>query len=279
MAMFKTMSTNISQVALSDLITDDINSFMKLCTKRKRERLHIMKRNAQIDKSGLEQILKINDDEYVYHHVTGLHGDQRDPKTGELRGNLNGDFFRWQKTLLAKRREGIRTFATWVGADVLENHDVNSLKGYIPDVYPVLNDKSIEMLHATSRTLDPLLCQRLEKEQVTDTSMGALVEYSYCSIPGCHRHASNNNPNITEDDWCEHLRHLKGQRDPETGRWVYEDNRGVFGIENSWITVGVGADPLAKNRMRVAQLEEITYKQQDSPVHNISIVDLFNLRK
>jgi hypothetical protein len=75
------------------------------------------------------------------------------------------------------------------------------------------------------------------------------VEYSYCSE--CNHMATN------ELEWCEHLSpsklNLKGKMNPRTGRFVYEDNRGVTGMEVSWITFGQGADPCAKKREILAR--------------------------
>ena len=221
------------------------------------------------------------DDEHVYHHVTGLHGDQRDSISGELRGNQNGDFFWWRQTLLAMRKDGLRAFETWRNADVLENHDDDHVMGFIPDVYPIFAKKSIDMLMATSRAKAPKIVEALEKEDITDVSMGAIVGHSFCSVPGCKRHASLNDPNITEDDWCDHLRQLKGSYMHDKGIWVYEDNRDVFGVECSWITSGVGADSDAITQMKVANLvDRITNAQHSARVHPMthSIVDLFHLQ-
>lgn len=225
--------------------------------------------------ADVKQVVELDSD-YAYHHVIGLHGDQK--RNGEYAGNDNGDFFWWRQTLLDKRKDGMFAYATWIGGDVLENHDETAIRGYIPDVWPIFEDKSIDMLMATNKKLANLLVTNIDNGKITDVSMGTIVGHSYCSIPGCHRHASKNDPNITEDNWCDHLKYHKGKRDPDTGLNVYEDNRDIFGVECSWITIGVGADADAKNRMKVAQLTENQLKHNNIAVRDRGIVGLYNDR-
>lgn len=219
-------------------------------------------------KTALQRVAQLNSD-YAYYHVIGLHGDTP---------NDNGDFFWWRQTLLAKRDDGMTAFETWRGGDVLENHDERANRGHIADVWPVFGSKSIDMLMATNRKTHPLLCRNIDAGKVKDVSMGTIVGHSYCSIPTCHRHATKNDPNITEDDWCDHLRYYKGQRDPHSNLLVYEDNRDIFGVECSWITIGAGADSEAKLQMRVAALSEHQHKGSLRIAH-VSIVQLFGARK
>jgi hypothetical protein len=227
-------------------------------------------------KTALQRIAQLNND-FAYYHVIGLHGDQMD-KRGNYVGNDNGDFFWWRQTLLAKRDDGMNAFETWRGGDVLENHDERANRGYIADVWPVFGNKSIDMLMATNRRLNPLLCRNIDTGKVKDVSMGTIVGHSYCSVKKCHRHASKNDPNITEQDWCHHLKYYKGQRDPDTGEHVYEDNRDIFGVECSWITIGAGADSEAKLQMRVAALSE-QQKSGSLKIAHVSIVQMFAARR
>ena len=190
--------------------------------------------------------------EYMYVHVSGLHGNQRCSDKNhsgynQFSGNSNGDFFWWKKTLLAYNdRFGMRAFETWRGKDNLENHDESKVIGDIPDVWPSIKDKSIDMLIRTSKRRAWGICESVRKGSVTDVSMGTLVNYSLCSI--CDNRAE------TEEEWCDHLKYAKGQFLPNSelsnkdkgefpeGKWCYEDNRDIYGIETSWITVGEGAD-------------------------------------
>ncbi len=242
----------------------------------KRNGMHVqMLRHANKDNEEGIEICGV-ENEFVYHHVTGLHGDQKDTK-GRLRGNHNGDFMWWRRTLLAKRGDRLHAYETWRGGDVFENHDEEAPFGYIPDVWPDFQRKSIDMLMATSRSVNPKLVEAIEKGRIKDVSMGAIVGHSYCSIQGCFRHAQYKNPNITEDDYCEHLRHLKGQFLAEVQAWVYEDNRDIFGVEVSWITQGVGADPDAKLHHVVHAQEQLDSTHVVRSM-NTSVVDLYGLK-
>jgi hypothetical protein len=176
----------------------------------------------------------------MYAVVSGLHGDKP---------NDNGDYFNWEEELLRLRPDQIRVYATWIGKPNLLNHDAAKIVGKIEDTWPIKNEKSIDMLVATERKGNRWLVNGVEKGDITDLSMGCAVEYSYCSE--CNHMATN------ELEWCEHLSpsklNLKGKMNPRTGRFVYEDNRGVTGMEVSWITFGQGADPCAKKREILAR--------------------------
>lgn len=77
---------------------------------------------------------------------------------------------------------------------------------------------------------------------------------------------------------CHHLKYYKGQRDPDSGEHVYEDNRDIFGVECSWITIGAGADSEAKLQMRVAALSE-QQKSGSLKIAHLSIVQMFAARR
>ena len=232
-------------------------------------------RRAQETTEHLQKVTELDPD-YAYHHVIGLHGDQR--KGEKFAGNDNGDFFWWRQTLLAGRDDGMFAYETWRGGDVLENHDENSVRGHIADVWPVFTDKSIDMLMATKKSAFQQLCANIDSGKITDVSMGTIVGHSYCSVPNCHRHASKKNPNITEDDWCEHLKYRKGAFDTTEGVWIYEDNRDIFGVECSWITFGQGADSTAKLQMKVASLTHEQHISNRSPLMSKGVVQLFSDR-
>ncbi|HWY34867.1 MAG TPA: hypothetical protein VNX68_09485, partial [Nitrosopumilaceae archaeon] len=57
-----------------------------------------------------------------------------------------------------------------------------------------------------------------------------------------------NNLAHTENQWCHHLRYHKGQTDSDTGKPIYENNKGLTGLEVSWIVTGLPADSSAKTR-------------------------------
>lgn len=239
-------------------------------------RVRVNTRRGQESASHLQKVTQLDGD-YAYHHVIGLHGDQR--KGENYSGNDNGDFFWWRQTLLAGRDDGMYAYETWRGGDVLENHDENSVRGHIADVWPVFSDKSIDMLMATKKSAFAQLVDNIDKGKITDVSMGTIVGHSYCSVPGCHRHADKKNPNITEDDWCEHLNMRKGAFDPTEGVWVYEDNRDIFGVECSWITFGQGADPTAKLQMKIASLTDKQKKGRNVSMKDRSVLSLFSDRR
>lgn len=236
----------------------------------------VLRVRAQETYDHLQKIAELDPD-YAYHHVIGLHGDQQ--KGEKFKGNDNGDFFWWRQELLALRKDGMYAYETWRGGDVLENHDENSVRGHIADVWPVFSDKSIDMLMATKRTAFKQLCANIDSGKITDVSMGTIVGHSYCSVPSCHRHASKKNPNITEDDWCEHLKTRKGAFDTTEGVWIYEDNRDIFGVECSWITFGQGADSDAKLRMRVASLTHQQMENQNIALRDRSVLQLYSDRR
>jgi len=224
------------------------------------------------------------DPDYMYVHVSGLHGSQKcankdHPGYGQFSGNSNGDFFWWNQTLLAYNdRFGMRAFETWRGKDNLENHDESQVIGDIPDVWPSIRDKSIDMLIRTSKRRAWSICESVRKGSVTDVSMGTLVNYSLCSI--CANKAE------TEEEWCDHLQYAKGQFLPISelslkdkmefpqGKWSYEDNRDIYGIETSWITVGEGADEDAIVKNLIAGIDAPMGKQFASK-KNQSLADMY----
>jgi hypothetical protein len=180
------------------------------------------------------------DPKFMYSVVSGLHGDAP---------NQNGDYFRWEDELLRLRPDQIRVYATWIEKPNLLNHDAMKIVGKIVDTWPIKGEKSVDMLLATEKAGNTWLVKKVEALKIRDVSMGCSVEYSLCSE--CGNMATN------ETEWCEHLHpnklNLKGKKSPKTGNMVYEDNRGVTGMEVSWITFGEGADPCAKTKQVLAK--------------------------
>ena len=174
------------------------------------------------------------EDGYIFWTASGLHGDCP---------NENGDFFNWREELLDKSYQGNRyRYSSWIGKPNCANHNENIIIGKIIDAFPIHPEKSIDMLVKTKigsyKVAGKDVTDLMRSRRVTDVSMGTLITYSYCSE--CGNKASNTS------DWCSHLRYYKGKNNPETGRLVYEDNRGIEGIELSVITTGAGADIDAK---------------------------------
>lgn len=192
----------------------------------------------------------INPD-FLYTAVSGLHGDTP---------NQNGDFFEWTGELLRKRpHDELYVYQTWKGKPSLENHDERLVVGEIADSYPILAEKSIDMLMKVSRRDKPLLCRRLEEGKVTDVSMGCAVGWSLCSV--CANKA------YVESDWCDHIKYSKGKIDRKSGKMIYENNHDVTGIECSFITFGEGADSDAKKKAIIASRKE--------SVLNLGITELY----
>lgn len=103
------------------------------------------------------------------------------------------------------------------------------------------------------------LDQQILDGEITDTSMGCLVEYSICSVPGCRTKAS------MPEEYCQHIAHYKGTvycgADTNNEKHaVYEENYGLTFFEDSVIIPdnlggtagGEGADPGAKVLEQVA---------------------------
>lgn len=173
---------------------------------------------------------------HYYAQVTGLHGDEP---------NDNGDYFSWREALLIKTPDGY-AFESWRNKPNLLNHDKEMRVGTVIDVWPIFGEKAIEFLLETSKQeamkKDAMLVRAFEEGKEITASMGVWVDHSFCSICG--------NKALTEDEWCDHLKLHKGRT--IDGQKVYEDNRGVCGMELSYITVGSPADMRATLRKVVA---------------------------
>lgn len=207
--------------------------------------------NRMLFRRAARSIESVNPD-YLYVVVSGLHGDEP---------NQNGDYFEWTSELLRKRaHDNMYVYETWKGKPSLENHDESLRVGEIVDSWPILAQKSIDMLVKVSRKDKPLLCKRIEEGKITDVSMGCIVGWSTCSK--CANKA------YTEDEWCDHIKYSKGKYDSATGKTIYENNHDVTGIEVSWITLGEGADSKAKQKAIIAS-------RRADPILNNRIIDLY----
>ncbi len=195
---------------------------------------------------GTKDVISIETN-YLYVVTSALHGDEP---------NYNGDFFRWSE-LLKKKSDGSFTFETWIGRPVLENHNMSLKRGMIIDAFPIKGEKSIDMLHRVDERINPNLAKGLRNGSIKGTSMGVMVGHSYCSV--C------NNLAYDETQWCNHLSptklNIKGKRytgqdgnlyPDKIGTICYEDNRDLFGVEDSFITLGEPADPKALTKSVLA---------------------------
>ena len=191
--------------------------------------------------------------EFSFYRVMGVHGDSI---------NTNGDLFKWGSRSDDKESELLRlaknlgkyVYQTFIGKGNYKDHNnanVTAAVGIILDAIPNHTVKGIELLIAVDRTKDPMLVRGIDSGYITDVSMGCRVGHSYCSV--CNNVAHN------ELEYCAHIKNWKGAHysGPETG-WknamVFEDNRDVEFIEESWVTVG--ADTKAKHLEKIAALRQ-----------------------
>jgi len=197
---------------------------------------------SRVSNMPIEQ-LKEN---YLYFTCVGIRGDYPP--------NDNGDMFPWEE--LTKRHiTGRYVWETWRGRNLLENHDPMNVRGYIPDTYPEENKgvKVVHMLNALDKKKYPQLAKDIQDGRITDTSMGVLVEKGICSVCG--------NVAYDESQWCEHIKYGKGKK--IDGKYIYEINYGLEGLENSIISYGRGAEPLSKIREILASKGYKTDKEID----------------
>lgn len=122
--------------------------------------------------------------------------------------------------------------------------------GYIQNILGVNKDKVTGLQKSGALRMD--LLNLLLDGKITDTSMGAIVAYTECSIPTCKHIA------YTEGDYCEHIkggknREIKLANDDNSYK-VFEVCHGVTWFEDSIIVPlslgglagGEGADEQAK---------------------------------
>lgn len=222
--MFRVANLKIKSFPPSLCVDDKDRIHLDSCNDTK----HAMRKLASKEVCSL-------DNRFIYAVVSGLHGDAP---------NENGDYFEWDSELLKRKPNGIYTYATWIQRPNLINHNEEDVVGMILDTQPILGEKSVDMLLRVDRGRRRIagkdLADLVESGKVTGVSMGCNVAWSRCS------HC--NNIAYTEKDWCKDLRWYKGQKHPDTGQIVYEDNKDITGLEVSWICTGQPADPKAQRR-------------------------------
>jgi hypothetical protein len=116
-------------------------------------------------------------------------------------------------------------------------------RGEVKDSTPVKRTFSLDFLNALDKTKHPVISRRIQDGLITDTSMGLVCEYGECSYCG--------NRAYEEEEWCPHVEGYKGRE--MNSQFVFETNYGLEGMENSLITVGMGAEPLSKIREIISQ--------------------------
>lgn len=169
--------------------------------------------------------------------------------------NDNGDFF--------SDEELQNCYKTFIHKAVFVDHDnenVEKARGIILDAVYNTRGRYVELLKAVDRKAYPELARAIEMSYVNSTSMGCRCGYSICSI--CHNEAK------TEEDFCDHIINYKGLT--FNGNHVFEDNRDVEFIEDSFVSVG--ADPDAKVLERVASRNgksRLKKRRISTPMNNI----------
>jgi hypothetical protein len=158
--------------------------------------------------------------------------------------NNNGDLF--------EEDELRRTYKSFINKSVFKNHksdDVTNAVGRIVDAVWVDNAEDhdhpyVECLLEIDRKKDHDLVRGIEKGYTRSVSMGSRVEYSVCSC--CKNKA------YKEEDYCECVKHYKGQNFcPDHKRkcepnGIYESNFGVEFFEISFVTDGADREALVK---------------------------------
>lgn len=188
--------------------------------------------------------------------------------------NENGDGF--------PRSELVARHKTFIASRVTIDHDPSKVVGMVGDsvwiplrrVANNVTGDNVQNLLLTDRKkadkIRPTLEEELLTGKITDTSMGAVVERSICSISSCRNIARN------EFEYCDHIKFKKNSKIRVAGsdkdELVFEECYGVTFFEDSLILPascegyaagGRGADPSAKLLQLVASRmlkpEEVEY--------------------
>jgi hypothetical protein len=179
-----------------------------------------------------------------------------------ISSRTNDNFDHWPAEELETDGPGIG-WTTFIGRPVFVNHanaDHRRARGvniaaalhrdHLPDGSP---DTWVELLKEIDPVAYPKLAHNLVTGKIDQTSMGADVGLSICSVPTCENRAT------TEDQLCKHMRREKGLRysalDPKTGRLkkglIYEICRNVKFFEDSLL-----AEPAADATAYVLAVED-----------------------
>lgn len=222
--------------------------------------IHILNNKDEVGKFGklASKLTNIDTDKYLYIINESVHCLEH------YGPNANGDAFPID--------EMEKKYHTFIGSRVSVDHqdhlDVGEVfdsvfvkpvysgtrnfmgGGYIQNILGVSKEKVANLREKGELKMD--LANLLLDGKITDTSMGAIVAFTECSIPTCKHLA------YTENDYCEHIkggknREIKLANDDKSYK-VYEICHGVTWFEDSIIVPlhlgglagGEGADEQAK---------------------------------
>jgi len=177
-------------------------------------------------------------DKYLYVRARAISGFE---KYGP---NDNGDAFEWDELL--------KSYGSFVRGGVYKDHnntDRRDSVGIIIDAWPNEVEEYVEVLLAINRKKAPNEVRQIEAGQLTDVSMGCVVDEAICSVCG--------NVARDEDEYCDHIK--RGWKGKEVvngaGTMVpcFEYNRGIRFFETSLISPwSEGADLDAKIKETIA---------------------------
>ncbi len=148
--------------------------------------------------------------------------------------NRNLDAFGFQEMTCFNPQQGRLTYKTFIGKPTHQEHDntdITKAKGLHLDAQLQQGPNGlwhIVVLAAWDRTKDNKLATAILNKEKSGFSMGALVDFTRCSVPGCGETSS------TGHIACSH--HKNGQNKggiTEDGFLVYEDCMGCNFIEMS----------------------------------------------
>jgi hypothetical protein len=203
-------------------------------------------------------------------HRVSFHGVKRIPgylyvRNRAISSRTNDNFDHWPAEELATDEPGIG-WQTFIGRPVFVNHanadhrrarGVNIAAALHTDRNPDASaDTWVELLKEIDPVAFPKLAHALVTGKIDQTSMGADVGLSICSVPTCENRATQ------EDQLCKHMRREKGLRysalDPRTGRMkrglIYEVCRKVKFFEDSLL-----AEPAADSTAYVLGVEDLRH--------------------
>lgn len=172
-----------------------------------------------------------SDPNYIYVLVSAL-------GSGEIWGdNVNSDYFEEEEIL-----NSYKTFEKF--GYVFTHHknkDPKNSKGDILFAHFNPRMHRVELVVKIDRRKAPKIAADIDKGKMWDVSMGCKVPYDICSICG--------NVAKTENDYCTHIRHNKGEVLPD-GRKVYMKNKNPRFFDISFVYIG--ADRTAKSLKKIA---------------------------
>lgn len=203
-------------------------------------------------------------------HRVSFNGVRRIPgylyiRNRAISSRTNDNFDHWPAEELSTDGPGIG-WTTFIGRPVFVNHanaDHRRARGvniaaalhndHLPDGSP---DTWVELLKEVDPVAYPKLAHALVTGKIDQTSMGADVGLSICSVPTCENRAT------MEDQLCHHMRREKGLRysalDPRTGKvkrgLIYEVCRNVKFFEDSLL-----AEPAADVTAYVLGVEDLRH--------------------